>query len=400
MFPVFKSHGPQLYELLDTVGFAVIDGVLGSEWCTRIRNDIRSMVDRQQLERSQNLLTVEANEVSNVLDKKGIYEKSLVLEGKVVHRSDMDLCPNISEFFESQIPELSSALSEALPALEISGLDELKIQFNEGFSGCFPIHLDTPGGPCPRELTCVVYLNPDWVTSHGGELRVYPFPYEAVDIPPLFDRMVLFCSRQLLHRILPNSHPRFVLSLWFGGKNVLFPSRPIIASDAASMDADTRQMLVTLFHNPKNRMMLTKVIYEQEWAQSVRQAFGDNESVTNALRLHAKEAAFIRMSLSPGLMELLQTCLPLSAPYITHPLSFSHGVSTASLVQLPLKHSSTRTFSSTSSPSSVSSSSSLSPHSARAFEKQNSASVGGSTGSGSEPEEGSEDEGGGFTPLI
>jgi Rps23 Pro-64 3,4-dihydroxylase Tpa1-like proline 4-hydroxylase len=33
-----------------------------------------------------------------------------------------------------------------------------------------------------------VYLNSEWKEGHGGELRVYPFPHESIDVPPLNDR--------------------------------------------------------------------------------------------------------------------------------------------------------------------------------------------------------------------
>ncbi len=91
-----------------------------------------------------------------------------------------------------------------------------QIQYNEGKGGCFPFHFDT-AETTGRHLTIVLYLNSAWKQGDGGELRVYPFPFESEDVAPLNDRMVLFCSRTQLHRILPSHASRLVVSLWFTG---------------------------------------------------------------------------------------------------------------------------------------------------------------------------------------
>lgn len=68
-------------------------------------------------------------------------------------------------------------------------------------------------------------LNEDWAPSHGGELRLFPFPLAAADVAPRVGRLALFCSHALLHRVLPARAPRCVLSLWFAGAPEAFPSR-------------------------------------------------------------------------------------------------------------------------------------------------------------------------------
>jgi hypothetical protein len=123
--------------------------------------------------------------------------------------------------------------------------------------------------------------------------------------------MVLFCSHQLLHRILPSHAPRFVFSLWFSGAPHVFPSRPVRASAAeSSADKATFAMLANVF-NPSNRKVLSKLIYDAEWAQSVRESFGDKPAVKDALALHDKECAAIAKALSPELLQLFKSCLPL-----------------------------------------------------------------------------------------
>jgi hypothetical protein len=50
------------------------------------------------------------------------------------------------------------------------------------------------------QVTAIFYLNQHWKPSHGGQLRLYPFPAPPVDIQPLQDRLVLFSTTRMLHR--------------------------------------------------------------------------------------------------------------------------------------------------------------------------------------------------------
>jgi SM-20-related protein len=76
------------------------------------------------------------------------------------------------------------------------------------------MHVDTKTTHSRRQLTVILYLNPGWEPEHGGELRVYPMPYASADIAPKFDRIAVFCSHQMLHRVRPSFAPRVCLSLW------------------------------------------------------------------------------------------------------------------------------------------------------------------------------------------
>ena len=90
-------------------------------------------------------------------------------------------------------------------------------RYNEGGGGCFPLHYDNPGRPNRRKLTALVYLNPDWVDGDGGELVVQQFCGETVIIPPLHDRMAMFYSDRVLHRVLPARRPRYCFTVWIDG---------------------------------------------------------------------------------------------------------------------------------------------------------------------------------------
>ncbi len=65
------------------------------------------------------------------------------------------------------------------------------------------------------------------------------------------------------------------------------------------------------------------MIHEQEWAASVREAFGTCNTVQLALDLHHGECAKIAAGLSPGLLDLLRACLPLHYPFRLQALQHS-----------------------------------------------------------------------------
>lgn len=83
-----------------------------------------------------------------------------------------------------------------------------------GHGGCFPMHFDTDAALDTRRVTTIWYLNPSWAPGDGGELRLYPFPGQPLDIEPLNDRLVLFSSQEMLHRVLPSSAERVCFTVW------------------------------------------------------------------------------------------------------------------------------------------------------------------------------------------
>ena len=66
-----------------------------------------------------------------------------------------------------------------------------------------------------RVISFSHYLNADWGDRDGGALRMHTTP--ATDIAPLFDRLVLFQSRTMLHEVLPVARRRFSCTGWMRG---------------------------------------------------------------------------------------------------------------------------------------------------------------------------------------
>ncbi|WP_281213537.1 2OG-Fe(II) oxygenase [Shewanella insulae] len=78
-------------------------------------------------------------------------------------------------------------------------------------------HLDAFRGQTNRKLTSILYLNPDWQPSHGGELLMYEGdeiePFQVVE--PRFGTMVIFLSERFPHEVSLSHHDRYSLTSWY-----------------------------------------------------------------------------------------------------------------------------------------------------------------------------------------
>jgi hypothetical protein len=90
----------------------------------------------------------------------------------------------------------------------------LKVQWNDGRGGSFPLHHDNAGPPSRRVLTIVVYLNEAWLHGHGGELVLCSFAGARVAVAPIMNRAVVFRSELVLHGVLPACAERCCFTIW------------------------------------------------------------------------------------------------------------------------------------------------------------------------------------------
>lgn len=77
-----------------------------------------------------------------------------------------------------------------------------------------------------RQISCVLYLNNDWLDANGGHLRLYldadidasshgSEDQKFIDIAPTSGRIVVFLSDTFYHEVLPATQDRMSLSGWF-----------------------------------------------------------------------------------------------------------------------------------------------------------------------------------------
>jgi len=174
----------------------------------------------------------------------------------------------------------------------------IKLQCNEGNGGCFPLHYDNPGKPDKRRLSCLLYLNPGYIINSGGQLRVAPFLQPATDILPIFDRLVIFYSEIILHRVLPTFNERYCLTIWLDSEisndEQYAPEWSVKLNDI-KLDNQTYQYL----RKPSVQRILSRVIYEEEYELSIKECMnGAEEGKQKLLASHYKYIQSIRQNKS------------------------------------------------------------------------------------------------------
>lgn len=83
-------------------------------------------------------------------------------------------------------------------------------------------HWDNRKNSNRRILTWILYLNPQWQASDGGQLRIYLDEDSHLDIAPLHNRLVCFLSDHFEHEVLKTLKTRNSLTGWFG-KTLMVP---------------------------------------------------------------------------------------------------------------------------------------------------------------------------------
>ncbi len=75
-------------------------------------------------------------------------------------------------------------------------------------------HLDQFKARNNRMISMIIYLNPDWRTGDGGELKIYPSHSDPVLIAPTYNRCILFRSDALYHEVMLSHKMRRSITGW------------------------------------------------------------------------------------------------------------------------------------------------------------------------------------------
>jgi len=236
----------------------------------------------------------------------------------------LELAPTLRAMYD-QVDVLREGLNSAAAFLSLGSLYHLKVARldpRDASSPSFPAHFDTEPHT-HRTLSICLWLNSQWEEGCGGSLRVYPLPMAEVDIAPLEARACLFCSHQLLHRVMPvKKRPRYCVTLIFRGTKQSFPDRlPLALTQIPGMDEHILGMLLSV---RKQQRSLVFLVWEEECARSMQEAFGNDidnpeggtTSDSTDIRHRAvlnfrKRCAAARAGLSDEMSELIESFLPL-----------------------------------------------------------------------------------------
>jgi SM-20-related protein len=95
------------------------------------------------------------------------------------------------------------------------GLFELELHYAWYPPGAgYARHVDQPQGRGQRRVSLVLYLNQDWTSATGGELRIFDAAGYR-DIEPIAGRLVCFLTAGREHAVLPTQRDRLSVSGWY-----------------------------------------------------------------------------------------------------------------------------------------------------------------------------------------
>lgn len=192
----------------------------------------------------------------------------------------------------------------------------IKVQCNTGTGGCFPLHVDSDLQYSSRILSSVLYLNPTWQPADGGELVLYPFPFERVVVPPISDRLVMFSSPGMLHRVLPSHVPdRTCLTIWVSQTmphRVAQPAVPHAPPPRPSASANEDTVLAYLLH-PFHRPHVARLFHSAEWTASLLESHAPSDARARLITAHEHDIRRLR--------QYFEAFLPLLVPGVLFPFA-------------------------------------------------------------------------------
>lgn len=300
-----RALKPEVFSTLQTQGFCVVDNFFGAERCAALLSEVRDLSQHGLLTPNTSHFVKPSSPPSPnstyVLPKSNIFEMELFDQIR-------PLVPHFREVDEDD--SLMHALSAGLPLSLESRY--LKMQHNTGDGGCFPMHTDSARGIDQRQVSAIVYLNQAWEPSHGGQLQLFPFPWEPLLIEPLMDRLVLMSSPHMVHRVLPSFKDRYCFTIWFSGSLQAEAETATASCTTRSVGGGEidwgggrswAQILKAAPH-------ITKLIYQDQWVQSIISSHPDTPERQMQLDTFHEEVAVIERALGSATVKALQQSLP------------------------------------------------------------------------------------------
>ena len=190
-----------LINVIADQGYASIDQFLPADIIKTLAAEAKALHEQGQTRRA--------------LTGKKSGEKPDNMRGDYIHWVD-EANPSATQ---QQYLQCMEALRTGINQQLYLGLFDLEAHFAVYPPGAaYHRHLDQFNGDSTRQVSCILYLNNNWQTDEGGQLRLYLDEGETpqyVDIQPEGGRLVVFLSGRFWHEVLPATRERISLTGWF-----------------------------------------------------------------------------------------------------------------------------------------------------------------------------------------
>lgn len=196
---MFSDHDlDQIADALAGPGWIVRPLALSADLCRALAEECRARLARGEL-RAAGVGRAVAVRVNEEIRRDAI---------QWLEPGQADSC----DAFLDAMDGLRSGLNRRL----FLGLEDFECHFAAYAPGAFyQKHVDRFRDDDRRTVTAILYLNPQWGQTDGGELRLYPEARSALEVPPEQGTLVVFLSAGLVHEVLPAARERLSLTGWF-----------------------------------------------------------------------------------------------------------------------------------------------------------------------------------------
>jgi SM-20-related protein len=198
--PNLQNSISTIIEHIAQQGYAVIEHFISPEETLSMANQAKALQSTGAMHRA----TAGVAKVENS-----------TLRGDFIHWIEADQASSSETFYLSAMAELQQAINQTF----FLGLFELESHFAIYPPGAgYQKHLDQFIGKAERKISCILYLNNNWHSDDGGQLRMFLDKKDQtkfIDITPQSGTLVVFLSSDFLHEVLLAKRERMSVTGWF-----------------------------------------------------------------------------------------------------------------------------------------------------------------------------------------
>jgi SM-20-related protein len=198
--PNLQNSISTIIEHIAQQGYAVIEHFISPEETLSMANQAKALQSTGAMHRA----TAGVAKVENS-----------TLRGDFIHWIEADQASSAETFYLSAMAELQQAINQTF----FLGLFELESHFAIYPPGAgYQKHLDQFVGKEERKISCILYLNNNWHSDDGGQLRMFLDKKDEakfIDITPQSGTLVVFLSSDFLHEVLLAKRERMSVTGWF-----------------------------------------------------------------------------------------------------------------------------------------------------------------------------------------
>jgi SM-20-related protein len=198
--PTLRNSTSTIVERIAEKGYAVIEHFLKQDQVKALVLQAQSLQSAGEMHKA----TTGVEKVENASRR-----------GDFIHWIEASQASTAESVYLDKMHELQQVINQAF----FLGLFEIESHFAIYPPGAgYQKHLDQFIGKEERKVSCILYLNDNWHSDDGGQLRMYLDKKEDkrfIDITPQAGTLVVFLSSDFLHEVLPAKRERMSITGWF-----------------------------------------------------------------------------------------------------------------------------------------------------------------------------------------